>query len=572
MKSVGTLKRDHTEWVIGTTPDVLMRLKRIFPRSNQNRLGEIRLRITDEVSFELKWVMERFPFDLEPAVERDLKKYARAHASRVTRLQQIQLDVLLPAVGTMALPPRDYQIYASALYLENGSLLLADEMGIGKTVSGITSFTDPRTLPACVVVQSTLPVQWKREVNRFLPNARVHIIKQKAAYDLPPSDVYIITYSMLASWVETLGIFIKSIIFDEVQELRHNSTGKFEAAKLLAHKARFRLGLSATPIYNYGGEIWNVYSILAPDALGSKAEFDREFCDSIGGKQIVREPEALGQYLRNNFLMLRRTRSDVKRFLPPASVYVLEAEIDQHLYNNGLTAAEELANTILTSTDFHEAGRASLEFNTRLRMATGVAKAAFVAGLVRMLVDSGEKVLLAGWHRDVHDIWAKLLGDLKIVFFTGHESAKQKQNSINSFLEKDAEVFIISNRSGAGLDGLQHVCSTVVLGELDWSPKVIDQIKGRIFRDGQEKPVNVYIPVCNAGSDPGMAEALGVKRAQSAGIVELGEGDESGLTSIDPERIKKLAVEFLRSRNRPIPIKPVKTEPGVEQTRFQLTA
>ena len=53
------------------------------------------------------------------------------------------------------------------------------------------------------------------------------------------------------------------------------------------------------------------------------------------------------------------------------------------------------------------------------RHATGMAKAAHVAALVRMLVESGERVLLAGWHRDVYAVWLKLLGDLRPVMFTG---------------------------------------------------------------------------------------------------------------------------------------------------------
>jgi hypothetical protein len=47
-----------------------------------------------------------------------------------------------------------------------------------------------------------------------------------------------------------------------------------------------------------------------------------------------------------------------------------------------------------------------------LRQATGIAKAPFVADFVRLLVESGEKVLLYGWHREVYSIWRDKLKDL----------------------------------------------------------------------------------------------------------------------------------------------------------------
>ena len=52
------------------------------------------------------------------------------------------------------------------------------------------------------------------------------------------------------------------IIFDEVQELRRAGTEKYSAASLLAENCERVFGLSGTPIYNQGGEIWNVINVL----------------------------------------------------------------------------------------------------------------------------------------------------------------------------------------------------------------------------------------------------------------------------------------------------------------------
>ncbi len=136
--------------------------------------------------------------------------------------------------------------------------------------------------------------------------------------------------------------------------------------------------------------------------------------------------------------------------------------------------------------------QASEELSGLVRQATGIAKAPYVAAFVRMLVESGKKVVLWGWHRAVYDLWMDALKDLKPVLYTGSESSTQKEAARTAFVEGDARILVMSLRSGAGLDGLQGVCDTGVFGELDWSPGVHDQCGGRIHRDGQPNPVFLY--------------------------------------------------------------------------------
>ena len=57
------------------------------------------------------------------------------------------------------------------------------------------------------------------------------------------------------------------------------------------------IGLSGTPIYNRGAEIWNVINILDFHFLGNYESFTREWCYGYGN-QIVQKPELLGDYLR----------------------------------------------------------------------------------------------------------------------------------------------------------------------------------------------------------------------------------------------------------------------------------
>ena len=79
---------------------------------------------------------------------------------------------------------------------------------------------------------------------------------------------------------DLLKLNISSVICDEVQHLRSKTTQKYAAVKKLAAKngVKFRVGLSGTPIYNRGSEIWPIVDILKPGLLGSFKEFCEYFC------------------------------------------------------------------------------------------------------------------------------------------------------------------------------------------------------------------------------------------------------------------------------------------------------
>jgi len=444
-----------------------------------------------------------------------------------------------------------------------------DHIVTHNTVSAICTLTDPSILPALVVTLTHLPRQWAVEIARFAPTLRTHIVTQTQPYDLtrlgkkprgkaakqlalPDAfpDVIVINYHKLAGWTDVLPKIVKGVIFDEVQELRHMDSQRYEAAKRVSRAASFRLGLSATPIYNYGGEMYSVLDILRPDALGTDDEFRTEWCSGPENKARVNDPKAFGNYLRREGLMLRRTRTEVGRELPPVTKVPYEIESDTAAIDAVAGDAAELARIILGTGGTgakSEKWRASEELSIKLRQATGIAKAPFVADFVRLMVESGEKVVLFGWHREVYNVWLERLDDLKPALYTGSETVKEKEAAREAFLSGQTSILIMSLRSGAGLDGLQHVSRTVVFGELDWSPGVLEQCAGRVARDGQQEPVMIYYLITDSGSDPIMSDVLGLKRAQIDGLrdpnAELVETlDVSGAN------LQKLAEAFLKQR------------------------
>jgi hypothetical protein len=173
----------------------------------------------------------------------------------------------------------------------------------------------------------------------------------------------------------------------------------------------------------------------------------------------------------------------------------------------------------------------------------------YVAAFVRVLVEAGESVILFGWHRDVYDIWLRELADLAPAMFTGSETIARKEAEKARFLNGETGLFIMSLRSGAGVDGLQERCSTVVFGELDWSPGIHHQCVGRVDREGQlcwPDPVTAIYLVASDGTDPSMMETLGLKHSEASQIVDPALGVQKAAS--DDSHLKSLVQRYLKRR------------------------
>lgn len=568
MKTYGKVEYDEAKrgWKIQCEPHVSLKLKRVFGKLNKGSTGTHFVSDTAENAADITWFLQRYPMEVQ-ARDR-LEERTSRYREQVSLVDSIVSGNYVPPEFDLAMPPREYQKIAASMLLARGGLLLADEVGLGKTVSSICTFSDRRTLPAVVVTLTHLPRQWKTEIERFAPNLNIHIVKHGTPYDMAAKrgrssqptlfssfpDVVIINYHKLAGWAETLGKVCASVVFDECQELRKTGSAKYTAAFHLINQVRFRMGLSATPIFNYGGEIYNVLNCLFPNELGTASEFGTEWCGGwTGDKSKITNTKAFASYVRDSGMMLRRTREDVGRELPEVQTVAQYIDSDTAALDRVSGACAELAKLILADTQNSpgEKMRASEELSNTLRQATGIAKAPYVAEFVRLILESGEKVALFGWHREFYSIIMDRLKEFKPALYTGSESTPQKEESKRRFVAGETDLLIISLRSGAGLDGLQSVCKIAVFGELDWSPAVHHQNVGRIHRDGQKDSVIAYYLIAEDGSDPIVAQVLGVKKQQSEGVMRA-LNDESVIEKLqtDGGHIRKLAEAYLENKGQ----------------------
>lgn len=278
IKSFGSLTLEEGQWKLtGIMPHVAIRLKQLFPRIPKWQTGTYTFPNDTHHCADLSWFLSRYPMQMSEEDSSLLERQRILYEQDQIFMEEILRPDYKPSPRTglkEGQTIRHYQSQAIDLCLARKSLLLVDDVGLGKTYSAAGMLLDPRTLPAAVVVQTHLQGQWKEKIEQFT-TLRVHKIKSTRPYDLPAADVYIFKYSQLLSWVDTFGDgFFRAVVYDEIQELRTGTrSGKGQAAKKLSEVAQFRLGLSATPVFNFGAGIWNILHFLDDTVLGSFNEF-----------------------------------------------------------------------------------------------------------------------------------------------------------------------------------------------------------------------------------------------------------------------------------------------------------
>jgi hypothetical protein len=558
-------------WSLTASADVMIRLKRIFPRAEAHRTEEITLVHTEEVARDLEWALVRWPFEISATDRERLSAAAAGHRKRERVVEQIltgdrpHLELTEPAR-----PAREYQLVAADLALTNHSLLLVDALGLGKSMSGLLVLRDPERLPALVVCPTHLPRQWQDELAKTLPWLRAHIIRTGQPYDprQAPRDEGLrprrpdLNYHKLSGWVDHLAGQVRTVIFDEAQELRRSES----------RSTRRPRGSPTAPTCGRADRDAGLQLRRRdpqPDvrAGAGRARLARGVRPRVGpaatGTTRSRSatPSRSAPTCATQGLMLRRTRKDVGRELPEVVRVPHSVDADEKVHEKLMEGAVDLAHEVLGS-DRKQAFVASGELDWQARQATGVAKAPYVAEFVRMILEAERKVVLFGWHRDVYEIWLERLAEFNPVLYTGSESAAQKEAAKERFLSTtdefgyewgdephpdESRVLIMSLRSGAGLDGLQEATNVAVFGELDWSPGMHEQCIGRLHRDGQDDAVVAYFLVSDVGSDPVIADVLNVKRSQSEPLrdpdAELFEvAEDSG------DRVRRLAETVLEKR------------------------
>jgi len=177
----------------------------------------------------------------------------------------------------------------------------------------------------------------------------------------------------------------------------------------------------------------------------------------------------------------------------------------------------------------------------------GQAKATLAADYTSQLARSVGKVVFFAKHIDVMDQaeehFAKL--GLKSVSIRGDQSAKARQNAIDSF-DSDPEVsVVVASLTAAGVGLNLQAASNVVLAELSWTSAEQTQAIDRVHRIGQELPVTAWRIIAAHTIDARIAELIDSKAGLAARALDGSDVDVAAESNIQLEALSSLLRDAL---------------------------
>ncbi len=401
-----------------------------------------------------------------------------------------------------------------------GRVLLADEVGLGKTIEAgmvlkeylLRGMVDS----VLVLTPASLVGQWREELEtKFdLACATTHDALLRSDPERFWSQKRLIASLALARRSEHAGHIVGRsfdlVIVDEAHHLRDRTSQSYKLVDAL--NKRFLLLLSATPVQNDLTELYNVLTLLKPGIFKTLKEF-RAAHVTPGKPHRPANPERLRELMRG--AMVRNTRAVVALKLPrrhAATIRVDGSESERAAYQELAAAARRLAaegaNRLALQHLLGAAGSSPAAAAAAVRRLSGRhvdaswhalaqswasigtgGKEAALVDLLRRNPD--EKKLVFVHYRETLEHLAGLLAREGFAFarFEGALSGPAKDAAIAAFRER-VPVLLCTESGGEGRN--IQFCNTLINFDVPWNPMAIEQRIGRIDRIGQQREVFVF--------------------------------------------------------------------------------
>lgn len=449
--------------------------------------------------------------------------------SELVRLSLFEgFDELLCLPALQGVEAHWYQIETVRKVLKNyrGRVLLADEVGLGKTVEAgmvlkeyILRGMAERIL---ILTPASLVGQWRDEMaSKFgIDFATSHDAMLRSDPDgfwAQPRVIASIAVARRKEQAETLaGLSYDVVVVDEAHHLRDQASASYRLVNSL--QKRFLLLLSATPVQNSLLELYNLLTLLQPGIFKTQKEFRSVYM--VPGKP--REPanrERLRDLMRS--VMVRNTRALAALHMPrrqASTLRTIPGMMEAQCYDELSTLVREMAagqpgsvgphrlslQHLLAAAGSSPAASAAaiarigerMPGDTRwaslLERTRAITEGAKEAALLQLLAQNpAEKKLVFVHHRDSLAHLAKRLTRQKMPFalFSGDMSGPQKDAAVDAF--RDRVPVLLCTESGGEGRNLQF-CNTLINFDIPWNPMAIEQRIGRIDRIGQTREVFIF--------------------------------------------------------------------------------
>jgi superfamily II DNA or RNA helicase len=417
-----------------------------------------------------------------------------------------------------------YQVETARKVLKQfrGRVLLADEVGLGKTIEAGMVLKEyilrGMVRRVLILTPASLVGQWREEMETkfgldFITSHDSLIRRDVTGFWSRPRIIASISAARRDPHFELLSKQqFDLVIIDEAQHLKNRASKNYKVVDGL--NKRFLLLLSATPVQNNLIEIYNLLTLLKPGIFKTEKEF-RSIHVTPGKPRVPANRDKLQSLMRD--AMIRNTRALVDVRLPSrhaVTVKVDPSPEERECYETlsrllrslppDWIAQHHLAlhHLLETAGSSPRAAQAALgrflktdppgAWGELLDRYSALERGAKTEMLLLLLErnPSEKKMIFVRFRETLH-----LVSDvcrargIPFAVFEGGMTGPEKDAAIESF--RESVPLLLSTESGGEGRNIQF-CNTMINFDLPWNPQLIEQRIGRIHRIGQKREVFVF--------------------------------------------------------------------------------
>lgn len=477
---------------------------------------------------------------------------------------------------------RDYQRHGASWLdtqlSQTGGALLADDMGIGKSVQALTAIDMLGLSQVLILCPAVVRSHWRAQIDKWLPDSTAtfsvfgyeeFLASQKPRKPECPKSPS--TWHEGFPKLSKAGKPLKSyaceacgksftpkprppkppenpdvVIPDEVHYLSNPNSQRSEAVRNYINSRSTRpliLELSGTPMTARPNDLWHPLELLHPGRWGSKFEFEKRYCNGrfeeipkIDKAVWVAKGTSQTQELHDRLahVMLRRTKQQVALELPARTRVTIPVELPKE-------AAVSL-----------EAAMAAIDWNSQLGKHSGVGallsqtesyKVEAAHKLALEVIANNGKVLLLTTRKSTAEELATLLS-CAVVDGDTHPDKRAEILRFSCSAASCGVATILSVTTGIDL-----TCyDSIIMCGLDWLPSNLRQAEDRIHRIGQVNPVTIYYLIGTGTLDEIVRERV-IKRLENNEAI-LGSSDRDFIDDLsggsEDELLASIAESLLK--------------------------
>ena len=404
-----------------------------------------------------------------------------------------------------------------------GRILLADEMGVGKTVQAIgIALMYKEEWPVLIICPSSLKFVWRDEILKWIPDINddkinIQIFKSSKDYFKCGVKIYIMSYDLTVKLEDKITEKnFKFIIADEAHYMKSPDAKRTKCLMPIIKRSKRVILITGTPILAKPVELYPLLTMLRPDLFHNFKEFGNRYCDpkrNFFGMDWTgsSNPKELNYILRH--IMIRRLKKEVMNQLPPKKRQKVEIQTDPKVIKQiqaiNLSSEKiiekinELNNSQINPNPANYVNPEKPEndnenllnlFNKVYNL-SAEAKISGVKEYIHYLIDNKCKFLIFAHHMKMLDGIEEEVKKLKVDYIRidGKVKLEKRQEYVYKYQHDETCLVAILSITACYTGITLTAASTVVFSELHMTPAVMIQAEDRAHRIGQEHEcVNIH--------------------------------------------------------------------------------